>query len=171
MSCCLNTEQAFGRKKHKKRPNSPIMKQPKRTQNQCKIHKMKKKNNFFWKTITLHTITNLYAVLENIYGELSCSLKIIAKNNFSEPQPDSPSHLKLGCKSCLLDVSLLVGNIYLWLIDSVDKKKKKKSRTIWSISEFLWSTSFCKCVIFSVYVEQPYFNNAINKKKKKKNIG
>ena len=40
-------------------------------------------NNIFCKTLTQYNITNLYAVLEIIYGELLfCSMKIIAKKKF-----------------------------------------------------------------------------------------
>ena len=41
---------------------------------------MKGKNLSFSKTLPLYTIINHYAVFENIYGEFSYSLKIIAKN-------------------------------------------------------------------------------------------
>ena len=40
---------------------------------------MKEKNITFCKTLPLYNIINHYAVFENIYGEFSYSLKIIAK--------------------------------------------------------------------------------------------
>ena len=45
----------------------------------------KEKENY----LPLYTLTNLCAVFERNYVKFSNSLKIMVKNNFSEPQPDS----------------------------------------------------------------------------------
>ena len=46
------------------------------------------------KILSLYTKSNLSMVLRNIHGKFSISLKFIANNTFSEPQPDSA--LQLG---------------------------------------------------------------------------
>jgi hypothetical protein len=43
--------------------------------------------------LPMNTITNLCAILENIYGKYSYGLKIMVKNSFSHPQPDIDSWL------------------------------------------------------------------------------
>ena len=67
-----------------------LIRQLKRTINQCKISYMRK-NIFFCKNVLLYSITNISMVLEIIIGKLSCNLKMMSRNTFPEPQPDSAS--------------------------------------------------------------------------------
>ena len=46
--------------------------------------------------LPIHTVTHLGAVLKNIYGKFSYSLKIMAINYFSQPQPDSAMYCAAG---------------------------------------------------------------------------
>ena len=50
------------------------------------------KNTFFCKNVLLYTINNNSRVLEIIISKLSCILKMMFRNTFPEPQPDSASY-------------------------------------------------------------------------------
>ena len=60
--------QGFEEEEQKKSPTSPSIKQPKNTKNVCKVNKIAKKY-LFCKILSLYTITNLCAILENMYGK------------------------------------------------------------------------------------------------------
>ena len=68
-----------------------LIRQLKRTINQCKISCMWKKRIFFCKNVLLYTLINISMVLEIIFSKCSFILKIMSSNNFLEPQPDSAS--------------------------------------------------------------------------------
>ena len=70
-----------------------IIRQLKRTINQCKISYMRQ-NKFFCKNVLLYTIDNISMVLEIIISYFSCILKRMSSNTFPEPQPDSASYGK-----------------------------------------------------------------------------
>ena len=44
------------------------------------------------KNILLYSITNISMIWEIIISKLSCILKIMSRNTFSEPQPDIASY-------------------------------------------------------------------------------
>ena len=52
---------------------------------------MRKKPIFLCKNVLLYTINNIYMVLEIIIIKFSGIFKIMFRNNFPEPQPDSAS--------------------------------------------------------------------------------
>ena len=64
----------------------------KRTKNQCKIPFMRKKTHFFCKNELIYTINNPSVILEVSLSKFSYSLKMMSRNTFSEPQPDSASY-------------------------------------------------------------------------------
>ena len=96
---------------------STLIRQLKRTINQCKISYMKK-NIFLCKNVLLYTIINISMLLEIIVNKFSSILKIMSRNTFPEPQPDSVSYpllppvarVSLYCKPCpcpaLVDLAL-----------------------------------------------------------------
>ena len=54
------------------------------------LHEEKK--HFFCKDVLLYAIITISMVLETIISKFSCILKMISRNNFPDPQPDSPSY-------------------------------------------------------------------------------
>ena len=68
-----------------------VYRQLKRTINQSKKKLHEEKNTFFGKNVLLYTINNIAMVLEIIIFKFSCILKILSRNTFIEPQPDSAS--------------------------------------------------------------------------------
>ena len=46
-----------------------------------------------WKNLLLYSINNTSMAFEIIIIKFSCILKIMSRNTFSEPQPDSASYL------------------------------------------------------------------------------
>ena len=62
--------------------------QLKRTTNQCKKINMRKKT-FFCKNVLLYTINNISMAMNINISKFSCILKIISRNTFPEPQPDT----------------------------------------------------------------------------------
>ena len=57
---------------------------------QCKISYMRK-TYFYFKNVLLNTINNISMLLEIIIIKFSCILKMMSRNTFPEPQPDSAS--------------------------------------------------------------------------------
>ena len=51
-----------------------------------------RKNIFFLKNVLLYTIINISMLLEIIISKFSCILKMMSRNRFPEPQPDSASY-------------------------------------------------------------------------------
>ena len=85
-----------------------LIRQLKGTINQCKKIYMRKKT-FFLKNVLLNTINNIGMVLEIIIIKFICTLIIMSRNTFPEPQPDSA----LYCE--ILNLKLrLHRNILLW---------------------------------------------------------
>ena len=52
-----------------------------------------RKNTFFCKHVLIYTINNISMVLEIIIIKFSCILKMMSRNTFPEPQPDSASYV------------------------------------------------------------------------------
>ena len=77
---------------HQNRAKKDIYQATIRTINQCKIPYMRK-NTFFCKNTLLCIIINLPVVLETIISKFSYCLKMMSRNTFSEPQPDSASYV------------------------------------------------------------------------------
>ena len=53
-----------------------------------------RKNTFFCKHVLIYTINNISMVLEIIIIKFSCILKMMSRNTFPEPQPDSASYIR-----------------------------------------------------------------------------
>ena len=49
------------------------------------------KHIFFCNNVLLYTINNISMVLKIIISKFSCILKMMSRNTFPEPQPDSAS--------------------------------------------------------------------------------
>ena len=49
------------------------------------------KTTFYCKNVLLNTINNICMVLEIIIIKCICTLKMMSRNTFAEPQPDSAS--------------------------------------------------------------------------------
>ena len=71
-----------------------LIRQLKMTINQCKISCRRKNIFIFCKNVFLYTIINRYMVLQIIISKFSCILKMMSRNTFPEPQPDSASYTK-----------------------------------------------------------------------------
>ena len=71
-------------------PNSPLNKQPQRTKNNANTQDVK--DFLFCYDLPMNTITNVCLVLEKYHGIHSYSEKIMANNNFSQPQFDKASY-------------------------------------------------------------------------------
>ena len=76
------------KKFHQTRAKKEIFQATIRTINQCKIPYMRK-NTYFCKNALLCIINNLPVVLEIIISKFSYCLKMMSRNTFAEPQPDS----------------------------------------------------------------------------------
>ena len=63
------------------------------TINESKIPYMRR-NHILCKNVLIYTINNLFLVLEIIISKFSYSLKMMPRNTFPEPQPDSASYIK-----------------------------------------------------------------------------
>ena len=50
-------------------------------------------NTFLCKIVSLYIINNLSVILEIIFCKFSISLKIMSRNTFPDPQPDSASYV------------------------------------------------------------------------------
>ena len=69
-----------------------LIRQLKRTINQCKISYVRKNTFFFCKNVLIYTINNIAMVSEIIISKFSCILKMMTSNTFPKPQPDSASY-------------------------------------------------------------------------------
>ena len=74
-------------KKRKKKRKRTLIGQLNRTINHCKI--LYVRTHPFCKNILIYSINNTSMVLEIFVSQFSCILKIMARNTFPEPQPDS----------------------------------------------------------------------------------
>ena len=72
-----------------------LIRQLKRTINQCKIFYMGK-NSFFGKNVLLYTKNNISVVLEFLVSKFNCILITMSRNMFPGPQPDSASYLNIS---------------------------------------------------------------------------
>ena len=69
-----------------------IIRQLKRALNQSKKFTWGKKHISFCKNLLLYTINNISMILEINILQFSCILKMMSRNTFPEPQPDSASY-------------------------------------------------------------------------------